>query len=459
MKFHAKGKQTDVMCLNYSNDHVVVGCAGCGKSVCALLRASVLTEMEYDVIVLSFNNNLSGYLHFLSENQIPTITVIKYMKHIIESYAKDKYKLLDKHRPYMKKALKSVADKYPNVHILQNEDLILSELEWMQRTGNIDRDGYRATERIGRNSTRILREQRDYVFDVYEAYIRIREKAGYAYDFNDVGILFNELIEEGVIERKGIQIIIDEGQDFSPVAIRALANYVKGKGCITYFGDSAQQIYGSRYSWKNIGLNVRKVLVLDENYRNSNSILHVCNALRKNMGLDVDDVLEVQDIKADISQKPYMYTCKSNEEEYALIKRSLAKYASKGTTAILLPTNLMCEKLYDSLHKEGFKINKLKSIHSFSKYGNYIGTYHSAKGFEFDSVILPYCITDNFIHCIANTGNDDDFVLSLKKLLYVGISRAKENLVISGSPHVCEYLDEVADLFQKGNIENEKIRG
>jgi superfamily I DNA/RNA helicase len=62
----------------------------------------------------------------------------------------------------------------------------------------------------------------------------------------------------------------------------------------------------------------------------------------------------------------------------------------------------------------------------------YLGTYHSAKGLEFDTVILPFLSDEQFpdpsqvtdfgpVEADANDG----------RLLYVGVTRAKSGLIIT----------------------------
>lgn len=74
-----------------------------------------------------------------------------------------------------------------------------------------------------------------------------------------------------------------------------------------------------------------------------------------------------------------------------------------------------------------------------------IGTYHSAKGLEFDMVFLPFCsmkYLPSEERVLANESRDE----ALKeetKLLYVAITRAKRGLILSYTEEKTELLLEV----------------
>ena len=74
-------------------------------------------------------------------------------------------------------------------------------------------------------------------------------------------------------------IVIDEGQDFSPMMLRSLAAAVPSDGSLTFFGDTAQQIYGNKVSWRDAGLHVQKPWHFEENYRNTPEIARLAMAI------------------------------------------------------------------------------------------------------------------------------------------------------------------------------------
>lgn len=64
--------------------------------------------------------------------------------------------------------------------------------------------------------------------------------------------------------------------------IKSLVESVDKNGSFTFFGDVAQQIYGSRLSWRDSGIDVSKVWKFDINYRNPESIIKFAKAITQN---------------------------------------------------------------------------------------------------------------------------------------------------------------------------------
>ena len=79
----------------------------------------------------------------------------------------------------------------------------------------------------------------------------------------------------------------------------------------------------------------------------------------------------------------------------------------------------------------------------------YAGTYHSAKGLEFDVVYLPFCGEDRCPDkdTVAAFGYDEAASRE-SRLLYVGVTRARDELVISYTGALTPLLPSAAsDLY------------
>lgn len=446
MNFQPRGKQTDVMALEHNKNQVVLGCAGSGKSVCAILRTEYLNALGYPAMILTYNNRLRDYIDQISNHKVETNTVVTFMLDIIkQSTGNFEIKLLSSPDSTIRKALKEVQKKYPNLSFLSNEAFILDEIRWLQRMGVVDEQIYYNAERIGRSTTRVRRENRQYVFEVFEKYLTLREKQHFACDANDIGLLFQQLLQEGTIKKDHIHLVIDEGQDLAPSILKALVDYVSFGGSITYFGDSAQQIYGNRFSWKNVGMNHNKTLVLDENYRNSTKIFKVCNALREVITLDEEETKKAIDLVHEKTGDPMLIECEDSESEIESIYQIIMRHQLTGNIAILVPMNWMCQKIADYLKEKGIVVGLLKNIKSFDQ-PIVIGTYHSAKGLEFDSVILPFC-TDEHIKKLIKSDVEEEIQNGIRKFLYVAVSRAKDGLLITASPQAANMIQNIKHLF------------
>ena len=82
----------------------------------------------------------------------------------------------------------------------------------------------------------------------------------------------------------------------------------------------------------------------------------------------------------------------------------------------------------------------------------YYGTFHAAKGLEFDTVIVPFASTTNLPHPPdIEAYGDDEATARDAKLLYVAVTRPKASLVLTHHgvptailPRGAELLKEVA---------------
>lgn len=70
-----------------------------------------------------------------------------------------------------------------------------------------------------------------------------------------------------------------------------------------------------------------------------------------------------------------------------------------------------------------------------------ISTIHKAKGLEFENVVIPFCTSDSFRHNVYTPLNQ---IQEDAKLLYVGMTRAKKNLILvtPGPTALPRYIDD-----------------
>lgn len=78
------------------------------------------------------------------------------------------------------------------------------------------------------------------------------------------------------------------------------------------------------------------------------------------------------------------------------------------------------------------------------------GTYHSAKGLEFDAVILPFCNNSKLpdTEAVAAFG-EVGAAIQDGRLLYVGVTRAKTRLIITYSGEITGLLPTNTSLYEK----------
>ena len=276
------------------------------------------------------------------------------------------------------------------------------------------------------------------LWEILEGYRELRGHAEKQYDWDDVALAArNELAQD---DRKRLyrHIIIDEGQDFSPVMLQSLVRAVPRDGSITFFGDVAQQIYGSRISWRSAGLVLTtEPWLFQENYRNTKQIADLALALTKMpFFLGAADLVSPRSPKAAGPSPSLLVFAKMKQETDFLVDQAV-KLSQAGSVAILT-VNHEDRKYFNSFFKAG-TFTELKNDMTRWKSGPglSIGTYHAAKGLEFDSVILPRLGADQVPPREEVTSfGETQARADAGRLLYVGITRARQGLILTctGSP-------------------------
>lgn len=461
-----KGKQQEILNLKYTGHGVVCGVAGSGKSFCAIKRAEFVHLMTgKNVLVLSYNNSLINYMKDISDISTSNIHFTTYHKFAtkcmrklgvlsngdILQYQKEKEKLIHI-------ATDNVIKRDGKVSTLERKSFLIDEINWMESFGALTRDIYNNIERNGRGSANLRKVDRKYVFNVYEEYINLRRQKGYKYDWTDLAYHLNNILEDNNITPEYGCIIIDEGQDFSPMMIRSLVNYIKDKGSILYFGDKGQQIYGKgSMTWRNIGLKISKVYILDENHRNSKQIEKLANNIRKNLNLNVEDGLVSINSQREGSL-PKVVSFKDENKERQYIINRIKEYSQNGSTCIIFRSNADADEFIDLLevnHIYPIKIDRNTANFNIVN-GVFVGTYHSVKGLEFDNVIIPKCSNDMLenIENIENISEMDlnsyieEYEIELAKLIYVAVSRAKNNLLITHTGEMLNIIPKTDNICQ-----------
>ena len=446
-----RGKQQEVLNLPYDGHNVVLGVAGSGKSVCAVYRASYLDKVTKEpVLLLSYNNSLVNYLDDVSEGLLNNVNLKTFHKFAIE-YLKS-FGLLGynqivsndwKKEKLIMDAISSVVSRIGVNSTLDRTEFIIEEIKWMQRIGALQRDEYENIERIGRGDSRLLKENRKYIFDVFEEYMRLRALQGYRYDWDDIAYYFYKDAEDRTFKPQYKHILIDEGQDFSPAMIKSIVNYSQNNGSIIFFGDSAQQIYGNKISWRKSGLQIRKVYNLDENHRNTAQIERLANEIRKSMNLS-DEEITLNTKSLSNGELPNLYKFSSQSQEISFAVKKSRELSKNESVAVIFRTNRDISDFCDTLIKENISFVRVdREAKGYQKNkGVFVGTYYSMKGLEFDSVIIPYCTNDKLFDesRLKALESEAEMNIEIAKLLYVAVTRAKRRLYIT-------YSNEIASIF------------
>jgi len=454
------GKQTEVLYLPATGHLVVLGAAGSGKTTLAIHRANHLANDVLNkgrTLLVTYNRTLTRYLEAIGLQGLMNVDVRTY-HHFARGYlnARGKMKQNDIAKPTQRldlitKAQLEARDRHPQSRILQrNPGVLADEFEWISRMGIRTADEYRVAVRIARAGVRITSAERSQVWYSYERYRDLRSEAGFRYDWDEIAVAVLDELRQDTGDRLYKHVVIDEGQDFSPTMLQSLVAAVPVDGTVTFFGDTAQQIYGGRITWRNAGLVVDAARIhrFQENYRNTQQIAAFATALAG--GPYIQGTLDMVPPRAPkASGSPpsvIQFTGEADERQY--IVEMAARLGKSRRVAILLRDRISHESYYlDSLGKTGVKTQRLHG--DMREWDGsplvWVGTYHAAKGLEFDAVLLPH-LNDGAIpnpERIEMLGDPHDVCREDAKLLYVAATRARVDLVLTYSGERTRLLDGI----------------
>jgi superfamily I DNA/RNA helicase len=358
---------------------------------------------------------------------------------------------LDERKRYIQQAVQDVAAKYQK-HPLFNRpiELFSEEIRWIAQHGITSLEAYQEVERILRSGARFDRKLRTAVFDIHERYRAIRTIAGKLYDLDDLANAVREELEKDPPPPGRYRhVVIDQGPDFSPEMIRSLVSAIPPNGSLTFFGDVVQQIYGHRMSWRSAGLNITKIWEFKENYRNSKQIARLGLAISKMPCFkDVPDIVEPVAPTAD-GPRPTLVECSSRNAQIDLVVKQAVEASKTQSVAILFR-----DRDYESVIKRRLPRTAIRLHRDMTTWqagpGILYGTYHSAKGLEFDSVIMPFVSTE-FIPSQESieTFGEDEATIQDGRLIYVAVTRAKTRLIVTYTGKVTILLPTDTTLYER----------
>lgn len=236
-------------------------------------------------------------------------------------------------------------------------------------------------------------------------------------------------------KKKADYIIVDEIQDFVEKEIKEFI--VAARKSYFFFGDTAQSIYKGLKNTLSIEeiskLTKLDPLFLDSNYRLPQPIAKVTQGY---IGIDVNKYSD-RIYKSKEKELPYIIGYQTQEEQKENIVKILKEKHQKDV-GILFYSNQEVYDFYQYSLKKGIVIeckydfdkNNKNSL-NFDGLAPKIMTYHSAKGLQFETVIIP-----NFT---STTKNDID----KRKAQYVAMTRTYKNLYVMYEGNMPEPLKDI----------------
>ncbi len=417
---------------------VIRGAAGSGKTTTAILKLRAVlgfflsrksrqhTTEPIRVLVLTFNRTLRGYVKELAFSQV---SETKEVELTVETFAK--WARTARGNPKVITAAQQRSQIMSLGSKLGLNDYLMSECEYaMGRFLPSQIASYLGTKRDGRgNMPRVDRALRErLVNEVIVPYTKW--KAGQKYfDWNDLAI--------HLIETKHYSydvVVVDEAQDFSANQIRAVMNQLNRQHSVTFVLDTAQRIYPRGFTWQEVGIALRPENShrLQNNYRNTRQIAALALSLIN--GLAIDDDSSLPDFRrcTKDGEKPLILQGKySAQVSFAIARLKKEINLKDESVAFLHPLgggwySYLRARLTEA--KLPFVEITRKSEWPSGTENIALSTLHSAKGLEFDHVLILGLNAEVLPQGEEEEDHDDH--VGARKLLAMGISRARRSVVI-----------------------------
>ena len=403
------------------------------------------SDRPVKVLVLTYNRTLCGYVSALAEKQAAEGARVDIR---VDTFAHWVMGLLG--------GSLSIGDRNAVVQRLARQqgiklpmDFLCQEIEYvLGRFPTGRRTEYLTIERTGRGtSPRVDRTMRQALLDVLDA-LSAEFLGKKEMDWEDLA--YHAL---GVSSQSYDVIIIDEAQDFSANQIRAVKHHLAQEHALTLVLDTAQRLYPRGYTWTETGLEPTRIRYyrLQENHRNSIEIAQFAKGILSGMVLDDDGTLPDFDRATRHGAKPAVVKGRYFPQlDYAINYLRTKVDLKNETVAFLKPKGGgWFDDVRERLTREDIAFEEITRQKEWpdSEANVMICTMHSAKGLEFDHVI---CVGLNAKVTEHGDGEDDDQLVTLRRLLAMAVARARKSVIVGYK------LEEASDLvkyFQDGTYD------
>ena len=451
-------------------EHLLIrGVAGSGKTTIALYRAKYLSENYLDmftankILVLTYNSTLVAFMREQAKELGLEGVEISTFHQWVYKYLDQKGVAIDntlrgwneEKRAIFKKACNEVRRRFPNRPILsRNPFFFAKEIQWMKGSCILDLETYLSAERQGRGG-RLNAEDRKIVFAVFEQY-RHEMQQKQRSDYEDFALLALDSLEDDDSFEPYTHIVVDETQDLSKAELTVITKLVNPQtNSITLLVDVAQKIYDTSFTWKGVGINIQeRSHTLNKNFRTTVEIAEAAYTLLEK---DTDFVQNSEDyVKPEQINKdqhgcyPIYRRFGSLEEGTDYVVEEIKRLKEQTTCELSEMVILHPQQKFLRVIQERLNVHQIPNYIVTPKGFNHeaeevkLCTMHSIKGLE-ARVVFILGVDEGKLPFVAP--NDIAEKVTQRKLLYVGMTRAKEWLYLISDRNPSRYLSEIDRRF------------
>ena len=483
----------------------IKGVAGSGKTTVALHRALFLHKNhcfnpEDYILFVTYNKTLIGYL-----KHIYTRMEKKYREHYANIFSDNETKVVmstadsliyqqyltikgnkalkplypsEKSRKIFRDCITENQRAYRDVNILDHNNtlFLMDEIDWLKSCNYTDLEEYQKVDRIGRARAedssapqRLAKNSktRQAIFDLMKLFDRRLREGGYIFH-KDMAI---EVCNEALKNPKRLykHIIIDEGQDLTRVQLEYLKTLHRSDkdSSLTFIVDKAQSIYSHAWlvkgrNFTSIGLDMSgRGNTLSKNYRTSTQVAQAAYSMieKDNEITSCEDYVPPSFLDRQ-GQYPVLRAFNSEKNEAKGVSESIKKLIAQGyeysDIIIIARMRKQFDCIKDVLDSENIPC-KVSTTASSSFKVNHIQimTIHAIKGLEY-KVVFIIGLNSDVIPFYPDNEQELKSVqeTSERKLLYVGMTRAREQLYLSYWGKPSKFVEDINPKYLRSASES-----
>ena len=402
------------------------------------------------VLVLTFNRTLRGYVSRLAADQVEIsndiVLDVETLGYWARSFLEEPNILEDDGRQWICSLLRGMGIP------IENQEYFFDEVKYVQGRFPLGhQDRYLDATRSGRGrAPAVPRGLRHRILDQVIAPYEIMKTEKGTIDWNDV------VLKAARMPCQGYDIVVvDESQDLSANQIRAVLAHLNEDHVTTFIIDAAQRIYPQGFQWGELGINWRQGMVfpLARNHRNTAEIARLAASLVRDLPPDIDSVIPDEESCETSGIRPRvvkgLYSAQVNYmlnhvqsfldagDTVAFLQRRGGCWFSHIRSILRQRQTAYCELTRNPEWPTGPELVALSTI-------------HSAKGLEFDHVLMPGLSNEVTPH---GDEDGDGTLESLCRLVAMGVGRARKTVMLGYKPgersSVFDYIDpETYDLVR-----------
>ena len=431
------------------------GAAGSGKTTTALLRlrqlcasrlarkARLQSEDPVRVLVLTFNRTLRGYIEQLATEQVGSSCGLQLE---VETFARWALNLLgpmplqegSESRAWIERLLLKNGVSEDNLAYFVDEIKYI-----MGRFQPDQRERYIQTERSGRGRAPMVTQQMrtKLLAEVIQPYEVMKSGNGHV-DWNDIALAAASKPSQGYDI-----VVVDESQDLSANQLRAILAHLGEDHSTTFIIDAVQRIYPQSFQWRELGIEMRPHMVfkLGRNHRNTAEIARFASSLVQGLPPEQDGVLPDEQACRQGGQRPEVVAGTYSGQLQYLLSRIQPFLDNEETVAILHPKGGgWFNHTRRVLRRHNVDYCELTGERDWPTGPELVAlsTIHSAKGLEFDHVLLPGLNQEVTPH---GDEDGDGTLDSLRRLVAMGIGRARHTVTLGYKPGEQSTLIDLID--------------